>query len=177
MMLSAHGALLLLIDLQVKLMPAITGGVEVVRRAGLLAEAARLLEIPVHATEQYPQGLGPTVADLAGYPDHSFTKTSFGAVADPGCAGLVPAGTRQVVVTGCEAHVCVLQTVLGLLDAGHQVALVADAVGSRHQSDRAAALDRARRYGADIVTSEMVIFEWLATSTHPRFREVQRLIR
>jgi nicotinamidase-related amidase len=168
---------LLLIDLQQRLMPAIHDGESVVARTVRLAEAARLLDVPIRATEQYPAGLGPTVPQLADYPQEILTKTTFSAAEDPGFPALLPAGDGLVVVAGCEAHVCVLQTVLGLLGSGRRVALAADATGSRDPADRAVALDRARRHGAEIVTSEMVLFEWLRDSRHPKFRDVQKLLR
>ena len=80
-------------------------------------------------------------------------------------------------MAGCEAHVCVLQTVLDLLASGHRVVWAADATGSRDPADRAAAIDRARQHGAEIVTSEMVLFEWLRDARHPKFREVHKLLR
>ena len=177
MLLTAEGAVLLLIDLQERLMPAICDGDAVVNRAVRLAEAARLLGVPVRATEQYPAGLGKTVPALAGYPQSTMAKTTFSAAEDAGFSALLPAGTREVVVAGCEAHVCVMQTVLGLLGLGHRVLLAADAVGSRDPADRSIAIDRARQHGAEIVTSEMVLFEWLRDSRHPKFREVQNLLR
>ena len=177
MLLTAQSTAVLLIDLQERLMPAICDGETVVARAVRLAEAARLLDVPVRATEQYPAGLGPTVPPLAAYPRKVVSKTAFSAVGDPGFSSLLPAGDGQIVVAGCEAHVCVLQTVLGLLGAGHRVALAADATGSRDPADRAAAIDRARQHGAEIVTSEMVLFEWLRDAQHPRFREVQKLLK
>ena len=158
-------------------MPAIHDSEVVVARAVRLAEAARLLEVPIRATEQYPVGLGPTVPPLAAYPQAVLTKTTFSATAAPGFDELLPAGVSQIVVAGCEAHVCVLQTVLGLLPRGHRVLLVTDAVGSRDPDDRAAAIARAGRHGAEIVTSEMVLFEWLRDSRNPRFRDVQKLLR
>jgi len=176
-LLTAEGAVLLLIDLQERLMPAIYDGDAVVSRAVRLAEAARLLDVPVRATEQYPAGLGKTVPALAAYPQSTMTKTTFSAAADAGFSALLPAGTTEVVVAGCEAHVCVLQTVLGLLGLGHRVLLAADAVGSRDPADRAAAIDRARQHGAEIVTSEMALFEWLRDARHPKFREVQNLLK
>ena len=177
MLLSAERAVLLLVDFQQRLMPAIHDADAVVARAVRLAEAASLLDVPVLATEQYPAGLGPTVQPLAGYPKSVLAKTSFSAAADPGFAALLPAGTREVVIAGCEAHVCVLQTVLDLAGAGHRVILAADAAGSRDPADRAAALERARQHGIEVVTSEMVLFEWLRDARHPRFRDVQRLLR
>jgi len=176
-LLTAETAVVLLIDLQERLMPAIYDGETVVARAVLLAEAARLLDVPVRATEQYPAGLGPTVPPLAAYPQAVLAKTTFSAVADPGFSALLPAGVSEIVVAGCEAHVCVLQTVLGLLGGGRRVLLVADAVGSRDPADRAAALERARKHGVEIVTSEMVLFEWLRDAQHPKFREVQKLLK
>jgi len=174
---TAKGAVLLLVDLQQRLMPAIDDGETVVARAVRLAEAARLLDVPVRATEQNPAGLGPTVAPLAAYPQAILAKTTFSATGDPGFPALLPAGAREIVVAGCEAHVCVLQTALGLLTLGHRVLVAADAVGSRDPADRAAALDRARQRGAEIVTSEMVLFEWLRDSRHPKFRDVQKLLK
>jgi nicotinamidase-related amidase len=176
-LLTAQGATLLLIDLQQRLMPVIHDHEVVVARAVRLAEAARLLDVPVRATEQNPQGLGPTVQPLAGYPQEVMAKTTFSAAGDPGLSALLPAGSGEIVVAGCEAHVCVLQTVLDLLAAGRRVAWAADATGSRDPADRAAAIDRARQHGAEIVTSEMVLFEWLRDARHPRFREVHKLLR
>ena len=177
MVLSPDGAVLLLIDLQERLMPVIADHEVVVARAVRLAEAATLLDVPVRATEQNPAGLGPTVPPLSGYPQAVLAKTTFSAVADPGFSGLLPAGTSAIVVAGCEAHVCVLQTVLDLLAAGRRVALATDAIGSRDPADKAAAVERARQHGAEIVTSEMVLFEWLRDARHPRFREVHKLLR
>ncbi len=177
MLASADASALLLIDLQERLMPAIHDGDAVVANAVRLAEGARLLDVPVCATEQNPDGLGPTIAPVAEFPQLVMPKTSFGAASDPGFATLLPPGTEEIVVAGCEAHVCVLQTVLGLLARRHRVLLVADAVGSRVASNRAAAIDRMQRHGAEVVTTEMVLFEWLRDSTHPRFRDVQKLIR
>lgn len=175
MLVSADASALLLIDLQERLVPALHDGPGVVAAAGRLARAAAILGVPVRVTEQYPAGLGPTVPELAGPP--VLTKTAFSAVADPGFAALLPPGREEVVVAGAEAHVCVLQTVLGLLARRLRVLVVADAVGSRTVADRDAAVDRLRRHGAEVVTSEMVLFEWLRGSTHPRFREVHALLR
>ena len=169
--------MLLLIDLQQRLVPAIHDNETVVARAVRLAEAARLLDVPVYATEQNPAGLGPTVAPLAAYPQAVLSKTTFSAAQDPGFPALLPAGAGEIVVAGCEAHVCVLQTVLGLLGSGRRVLVAADAIGSRDPADRAAAIARARQHGAEIVTSEMVLFEWLRDSRHPKFREVQKLLK
>jgi nicotinamidase-related amidase len=176
MVLTAEGAVLLLIDLQERLMPVIADHEVVVARAVRLAEAATLLGVPVRATEQNPAGLGPTVPPLSGYPQAVLAKTTFSAAGEVGFAALLPAGSGDIVVAGVEAHVCVLQTVLDLLEAGRRVVWAADATGSRDPADRAAAIDRARRHGAEIVTSEMVLFEWLRDAKHPSFKKVHSLL-
>jgi nicotinamidase-related amidase len=168
--LRADASLLLVVDLQERLMPAIAGAAGVVENACRLVRAATRIGVDVQATEQNPAGLGPTVEPVAALlPAGAQAKTAFAAdvVPHPG----------TVVVTGCEAHVCVLQTVLALRAAGRDVAVVADAVASRAEANRDRALDRLRAHGVDVVTTEMVVFEWLASSDHPSFREVQRLIR
>lgn len=176
MKLDVAGSALLVIDLQRRLMPAIDRAERVLANAGRLVRAAELLDVEVLTTEQNPAGLGETVPELAGRPGRTLTKTSFDAVAAPGFAELMPPAPL-VVVAGAEAHVCVLQTVLGLRAAGRRVAVVADAVGSRDPENREVGLARAQAHGAEPVTTEMVLFEWLADSTHPRFRDVQRLIK
>ena len=168
---------LLVIDLQTRLMPAIRDGETVVRRCVQLATAARELGIHVIGTEENPDGLGPLVGEIASLCDTTLSKFHFSAPAEEGFLRRLPAGRDTLVVAGCEAHVCVLQTVVGLLEAGHAVKWVADAIGSRHPHDRLAATDRARKLGADVVTTEMVIFEWLGTSQHPKFKRLLQLVR
>jgi nicotinamidase-related amidase len=176
-LLSAERSVLLLLDLQQRLMPAIHDGDAVITRAARLAEAALLLDVPVVATEQYPAGLGPTVEALACYPRATMAKTMFSAAAEPGFQALLPAGAREVVIAGCETHVCVLQTALDLLGSRHRVILAADATGSRDPADHRAAVDRARQHGAEVVTTEMVLFEWLRDARHPSFRQVHKLLK
>jgi nicotinamidase-related amidase len=174
--LSRDASFLLVIDLQARLMPAIDGGEGVVANARRLLEAARLLGVPGLFTEQNPGKLGPTVEDLAPGPDRVAAKMTFDALRAPGLAESLPPG-GTIVVLGCEAHVCVLQTVMGLLGAGRRVVVVRDAVGSRRVENRDAALDRMERHGAEVVTTEMAIFEWLESCEHPRFREALALVR
>jgi len=176
-LLTARDAVLLLVDLQRRLMPVIHDQGRVIARARRLAEAATLLGVPIRATEQNPAGLGPTVPELAGYPTAVLAKTAFSAVSHPGFDELLPAGATEIVIAGCEAHVCVLQTALELRAGGRRVVLVADAVGSRDPSDAAAAIDRAARHGAEVLTSEMVLFEWLRDAGHALFRPVHKLLR
>ena len=168
---------LLVIDLQTGLMAAMSDGEFVVRRCVQLAMAARELGVHVIGTEENPDGLGPLVAEIAALCDTTLAKFHFSAPAEEGFLRRLPAGRETLVVAGCEAHVCVMQTVAGLIEAGHAVKWVADAVGSRHPHDRITATERARAIGADIVTTEMVIFEWLGTSQHPKFKRLAQLIR
>lgn len=170
-------SVLLLVDFQARLLPRIAAADSVVANACRLAEAAQLLDIPVLATEQNPAGLGPNVPAIKALATATLAKTFFDATREPAWAGFLPPGHGDVVIAGCETHVCVLQTVMGLLDKGHKVRLVADAVGSRTIRNRDAALHRAERRGAELVTTEMVVFEWLARSDHPRFRDVLKLVK
>jgi nicotinamidase-related amidase len=168
---------LLMIDFQARLMPAIHDGMAAVARARTLLAGARLLRVRRSFTEQVPDKLGQTIPDLAPGPGEAvLPKSRFDAGSEVGLATRLPR-ERGIVVAGCEAHVCVLQTVLGLLEERREVAVVIDATGSRRPEDRAAALARMERAGAMLVTTEMVLFEWMGGSNHPRFREVSALIR
>ncbi len=166
---------LLIIDIQGRFMPAIEDGSAVIANARRLVDAAAILEVTILFTEHNPVGLGPTVPELtpSGPVAH---KMTFDAVRSPGFLDRFPA-ERAIVVAGCEAHVCVLQTVLGLLTHGRQVFVVRDALGSRRPESKETAVRRMERHGAEIVTTEMVTFEWLTTCEHPRFREVVALIK
>jgi nicotinamidase-related amidase len=168
---------LLLIDFQARLMPAIRDHEDVLANAAQLLAVARKLKVPRSFTEQNPDKLGRTVPELAPQPGEPvLAKMSFDACRTAGVTDSL-AGAKDFIVMGCEAHVCVSQTVLGLMQAGHRVHVVADAVGARAQINRDVALTRLARHGAQIVTSEMVIFEWLGTATHPALREVIALIK
>lgn len=169
-------SLLLVIDFQSRLMPAIHEGATAVRNAKRLIEAAELLGIPILFTEQNPRGLGSTVPEIPVSEDRLVHKQSFDACRAEGFLELITADA-DVVVAGCEAHVCVLQTVLGLLDAARRTHVVQDALGSRHPENKQVALRRMERHGAEIVTTEMVVFEWLRTAEHPQFRQAAALIR
>lgn len=170
-------SVLLVVDFQSRLMPAIAGGEAAVANAKRLLGAAKLLEVPVIYTEQNPRGLGGTVAEIVPEaPAKVVTKMTFDGWRVADLREAAPP-SAEFVVTGCEAHVCVLQTVLGLLEAGREVKVVRDAIGSRRPESKEAALDRMQRHGAEIVTTEMVAFEWLGTAEHPRFRDVVALIK
>jgi nicotinamidase-related amidase len=169
-------SVLLLIDFQQRLMPVIHEADQAIRNAGRLIEAARLLDIPRLITEQNARGLGPTVAEIAVEAERLVHKQSFDCCREPGFLDRIPEDAH-VVVAGCEAHVCVQQTVLGLLGARRQAFVVRDAIGARLPENREAALRRMERHGAEVVTTEMVVFEWMQTAEHPRFRDLVALIK
>ncbi|KPQ09093.1 MAG: amidase [Saliniramus fredricksonii] len=184
MLIEAHRSILLIVDFQERLMPAIHAGAAVAERAGILIRSADALAIPVAVTEQYPRGLGPTIAPIRELlPATAFIheKITFSAQRDPAFAAhfaaLREVGRDQIVVAGAEAHVCVLQTALDLQAAGYQIFLVADAVGSRVPESRECAIDRARQAGCVVVNSEMVVFEWMERAGTETFRALSQLIR
>jgi nicotinamidase-related amidase len=176
----AHRSVLVLVDFQQRLMPAIHRADEVVAEALRLADAARELGIRVVGTEQNPGGLGPGDEAIRQRCDAMLAKMHFDACAD-GLAALLKAeggvAPTHAVVAGCEAHVCLLQTALGLLDAGLQVWVAAPGCGSRRPRDHELAMARLRQAGAVVVSTEMVIFEWLRTCEHERFRAVLQVVK
>lgn len=182
---SARGSALVLVDFQERLMPAIEDGDEVLRRATFLARVAAEIGVPVVATAQNPSRLGPNVPPLPEYAAEIVEKMTF-AGSGPGLDAALGRhaaaaegvdGAGDIVIAGCEAHVCLLQTALGLLESGRRVWVVADASGSRHVADRDAAYARLRQAGATVVTAEMVAFEWLTTAADPHFKAVSALVK
>ncbi|MCW2974701.1 MAG: isochorismatase hydrolase [Thermoleophilia bacterium] len=170
------------IDVQERFRPHIAGFAELVASIRLLVEGARLLGVPVAYSEQYPQGLGPTVAELLDVmPDSaaSFEKVEISAAAAPGWVEL-PAGVRdaeQLVLVGIEAHVCVRQTALDLLHQGRSVHVPVDAISSRSMQARDVAQRDMARAGAHLATVEQVLFDWLGVAGTDEFRAVQGLIK
>ena len=167
---------LLVIDFQTRLMPAIDQGAVVVANAKRLIDAAAIIGVPTLFTEQNAKGLGPTVPELAPDPSILAHKMTLDACRTAGFLERL-AANHVVIVAGCEAHVCVLQTVLGLIGNGRKVFLAREALGSRSAENKETAIRRMERCSAEIVTTEMVVFEWLETAEHPRFREVIALIK
>ncbi len=175
MLMNRARATLLVVDVQEKLLPAIDGAEALAARLAWLVEAANDCDLPVVFSEQYPQGLGPTIAALKALAPAAQTveKLHFSCTA----AACLPAGLlarKQVIVCGMETHVCVLQTVLGLLQLGKQVFVVADAVGSRSAADRELALSRMQGAGAVLVSREMVLFEMLEKAGGEHFKAMSR---
>lgn len=177
MTLRAHESCLLVIDMQTGLLPAVADHSVVLDRARRLAQAARLLDVPVIATEHWPEKIGPTEASMRDRIDRLIAKTHFDATRETGFQTALPAGRHKVLLIGTEAHVCVLQTGLGLAALGYMPILVTDAIGSRYDADRLVALDRWARRGLEAVTTEMAMFEWLESPAHPAFRDVLALVK
>ncbi|GAB3246758.1 isochorismatase family protein [Chitinimonas naiadis] len=176
MLMQTDQCTLLVVDVQEKLVSAIHDAPRTVAAIKWLLDAARLNGVPAVFSEQYPQGLGKTLPFLtAAYGDAPVVdKTSFSCVAAECLEGTAAASRPQVVVCGIEAHVCVLQTALELQSQGKQVFVVADAIGSRSEIDKAAALNRIAAAGITIVTREMALFEWMRDSRVPQFREASK---
>jgi len=198
MLIDAEDSQLVLVDYQARLMPVIQGGPAVLANAMRLAQGARLMRVPAFATEQNSQRLGANPAELSALCQQVLPKMHFSAVAD----GLVqllrptaraasgnarslpkhlqkpaPVARQTLVLAGCEAHVCLLQTALELMEEEFEVWVVTDACGSRTERNRDAAFDRLAGAGAELVTTEMVLFEWLRSAEHPSFRDMLPLIK
>ena len=200
MLLDADECQLVLVDYQTRLLPAIFEGQAVLANARVLAQAARALQVPVWGTEQNPSRLGPNDAQLRALCKDTLAKMHFSA-AEEGLGEWLrppakpPAGNARslpkhlqktaqqapernaIVIAGCEAHVCLLQTALGLLEDEFDVWVVTDACSSRTERNRDAAYDRLASAGAELVSTEMVAFEWLASCENPVFREALALIK
>ena len=178
-LMNAERSVLLLVDYQQRLLPAIHEGERVVAEAARLADAAHELGVPVLGTEQNPAGLGPNTEALRRRCSSTLAKMHFDACEDGLLQLLQTAapGRSDIVVAGCEAHVCLLQTTLGLLRAGHRVWVVAGACGSRSPHDHALAMQRLQQAACVIVSTEMVVFEWLQHCRHERFKPVLALLK
>ncbi|MBK8211426.1 MAG: hydrolase [Rhodospirillales bacterium] len=180
MLMSAATSCLLVVDIQERLLPGMAAPGAVVDNTAVLLKAARRLDVPVLVSEQYPRGLGAIVPDLMPLlaADEKIEKLHFSCMGDQGFAARFRAlGRKQAVVTGLEAHVCVLQTVEDLLASGTETFVVEDATSSRTEKNHAAAMARLREAGARVVTTEMVVFEWLGKAGTPAFKELSALIK
>ena len=180
MLIERDRSFLLIVDVQERLLPAMTAPEPMLRNAGILLQAARRLGVPILASEQYPKGLGRTVPELVPLiPTGAvMEKVSFSCLADEAQAERIASlGRKQAIVCGIEAHVCVLQTALALANKGYEVFVVRDAVTSRTPLSVETALARFQKAGVEVVTTEMVAFEWLARAGTDEFKDVSRLIR
>jgi nicotinamidase-related amidase len=172
-----HGALLV-VDVQEKLLEHIQDREGVIANSLRLVKGAKHLHMPVWATEQYPKGLGPTIAPIAELIPQRPAKTTFHCCAVPQLLEqLYGRQIRHVTLVGIEAHVCVAQTALELLGLGFRVQVPADAVGSRHKIDWEFALRRIEHAGASVSTTEAVLFEWTERSDRPEFKAISALVK
>lgn len=178
-LLSRSDSRLLIVDVQEKLMPAIPVAGQLIRNCRRLIQGAKILGVPVSSTEQYPQGLGGTVAELASELDKPADKVRFSCAEclNWGVAAEQPGDRFKLVLAGIEAHVCVLQTALDFLAQGFRVYIPADAVASRHKLDWKTALARLADSGAILTTTESVLFEWCEAAGTAEFKQISRLIR
>jgi nicotinamidase-related amidase len=175
---SASDTGLLVIDMQEKLVPKIHDAAALTRNIQFLIDAARLLDMPVQATEQYPRGLGSTIPELRDRLPERLEKVRFSSCAIPSVTDNFRRGARpKVVVAGIETHVCVQGTVLDLLNQDFRVFIPVDAVGSRYPIDHDTALRRLEQAGAVLTTTETCVFEWVGGADHPRFKEISQLVK
>jgi isochorismate hydrolase len=173
-------SLLLVVDIQARLAPAVMHHAQVIARVKALIQVAGLLDIPVYATEHCPDRIGPLVPELRDLIADAqiLKKVQFCCTDEAAIRQRLTASSRtQILVTGMEAHVCALQSALGLQECGFHPYFVGDAVGSRHVEDHAAALNRLRDEGVRVVATEMVIFEWLERADAPAFRTALGIIK
>jgi nicotinamidase-related amidase len=173
-------AFLLIVDVQQKLAPHVDQHERVIRKCLALVRAAKLLGMPLLISEHCPDRIGSTVPSLLGVvsPNEVFKKTHFSCADEPsGLSKVTALDRKQAVVAGMEAHVCVMQSVLGLAERGFQPFVVADAVGSRNDVDRATAIERMGAAGCSIVTAEMTIFEWMYRADIPEFRDLLAVVK
>ncbi len=179
-MLTSDQAVLLMIDVQGKLARTVSDSGRVLTNLEKLAWGARLFGLPVIVTEQNPKGLGPTIPEIQKLLGDfaPVEKTAFNACGDPSFVGKIrETGRMQILVCGIEAHVCVYQTVAGLMDMGYEVQVAADAVSSRTPENRQMALDRMRDMGAAISTTEMALFELMEVAEGEAFSEFVRIVK
>lgn len=177
MLIDPKNSRLLVIDIQQRLVETIHDHQTIIANCAWLIKVAFRLDVPVLASEQYPRGLGHTVTALRNLlPDSAFMeKVCFSCTGEPVCMEQINAWQQdQVILIGIEAHVCVLQTALGLLNTGKDVYVVADCISSRHPHNVELAIERMRAEGVRIVSREMVVFEWLQRSATNQFREISR---
>lgn len=176
MLMNARDSALLVVDVQERLLPHIHEWQRLLENVAWLVKVAQKLDVPVMASEQYPKGIGKTHPEVAALlpAEAVVEKLHFSCVASRCLTPLAAHNRRQIVVCGIESHVCVLQTVLDLKKNGKEVFVVDDAVGSRRPSDKALAIERMRAHGIDVVSREMVAFEWLHEAGTPVFKEISR---
>ena len=178
---TADNCVCVVIDIQAKLLPAMNDPATVLNRAQMLVKGMNELNVPVVVTEQYPQGLGNTVPELAElFTENTpvIAKTSFSCFGEAAFAETMDVEKRPVmVIAGIESHVCVAQTALDALNAGFKVFIAADAVNSRKASDLDIALSQLRSAGCTVASAEAILFMLLKSAKHPSFKAISKLVR
>lgn len=178
MILSQNNSALLIVDIQTKLLNAVFNKDIVEKNSKILTKAAQILNLPIFITEQYPQGLGETIEGLKDQSSQVFIKTDFNAINDKILLeNLNKTGKKDIIVFGIETHICVYQTAMALIDKGFNVTIAIDACGSRAKSEYDLALNVLKNNGAQIKSTEMILFELIKSSKHPNFKEIQSLIK
>lgn len=180
MLIEAAKSTLLVVDIQERLLPAMSDGQAALAQATKLMQGAARLGVPILVSEQYPKGIGASVPQIAALAPVGAThsKMTFSCAEEPAIAAAVAATKRPLLVLcGIEAHVCVLQTAFGFAARGYRVAVVWDATASRRESDRRLAYDRLFQAGIVLASLEMVLFEWLGVAGTPEFKEMLATIK
>ena len=179
--LNLEDSLVLIIDVQDKLLNAVFNKEQVEKKSAIIAEAAKILGIPVVVTEQYPEGLGntiPAVKDALAEDTEIFEKTAFSALNNEEILEAIKKhNKKQILIFGIETHICVSQTTAAFRELGYEVSVIKDACGSRAEEEYLAGLERMKDNGAYIITTEIALFEWLKGAKHPNFKAVQALIK
>jgi len=179
-LLSSSDCVLMVVDIQDAFQGHIPDLEQVIARSSIMIQAARLLEIPIIVTEQYPKGLGRTVESLRNILGECpyYDKLSFSCLGDEKIKAALSAFQRsQLLMVGIETHVCIAQTAFDALALGLKTYLAADAISSRQSTDAHTAIERLRNAGVIITTTEAAILEMTNSSQHPRFREISKLIK
>lgn len=171
-------ALLLLVDIQEKLFPHIHNKESLVQKAITLLEGLKILEVPVMAARQYPQGLGDVIPELRPYFLGCWDKTTFSCCDDKDLLlQLEEIGKKKIIIAGVEAHICVLQTVIDLKQLGFLPIIVTDAIGSRKPKDYEIALKRMEYEGAILTTVESLLFELCRQAGTATFKTISQLVK
>ncbi|MBI5447105.1 MAG: isochorismatase family protein [Gammaproteobacteria bacterium] len=177
MLLAREQSLVILVDVQEKLTPLVQDAARLVSMCQWVLEVATLMDVPVFVSEQYPQGLGATVEALQAFvkTENRLSKTHFSCAADATCWDWIEkTNRRHIVLIGIETHVCVLQTAMELQARHHDVFVIAEAVSSRSIEDKALALTRMQQQGVQIISREMMVFEWLRQSGTELFKTISK---
>lgn len=177
-MLNIENSIVLIIDIQEKLKNAVADGNQICENASKLSKASDILDIPTIITEQYPKGLGKTDISILNNIQNAkiIEKSNFSAYSDIK-EELSNLGRKQVILCGIEAHICVLQTAFDLIQNGYEVYLMTNGISSRKIQDLNIAIRLMKDFGVKETTLEIILFQWIKSSKHEKFKEIQSLIK